>query len=152
GAAAAGGPSTVNPADRRARMMARLNQLPPAEREAALARLRAQGPDAASAGPAPGTPEPAIDIRNPRASTIDALFAPLPPTRSTGRVWMFSEGRLVPLTVGLGITDGTTTEVLSDNLPAGAEVVTSVSLDARRASAGTGGRSPLMGPTRPRGR
>jgi len=67
-------------------------------------------------------------------------------------VWVFSQGHLTPLTVRLGITDGTTTEVLSDNLPAGAEVVTSVSLDARRTTTGAGGRSPLMGPTRPRGR
>ncbi len=145
--------------DRRARMMARLNQLPPAEREAALARMQARGPntggappagaqEAAAAGPAPRT----IDIRDRRVATIDALFAPLPPTVSTGRVWVFSQGRLTSLAVRLGITDGTTTEVLSDNLPAGADVVTSVSLDARRSAAGAGGRSPLMGPTRGRGR
>ena len=50
------------------------------------------------------------------ADTIDALFAPLPPVESRGRVWLFVDKQLKPVDVRLGITDGTFTELLDANL------------------------------------
>ena len=50
------------------------------------------------------------------AETIDALFAPLPPVESRGRVWLFVDKQLKPVDVRLGITDGTFTELLSGDL------------------------------------
>jgi len=46
------------------------------------------------------------------ATTIDALFAPLEVTETTGRVWALDEGVLRPVVVRLGVTDGTATELL----------------------------------------
>jgi len=46
------------------------------------------------------------------ATTIDALFAPLETTETDGRVWMLDGDQLRPVEVRLGITDGTTTELL----------------------------------------
>ena len=46
------------------------------------------------------------------ATTIDALFAPLEVTETTGRVWTLDGGVLRPVEVRLGVTDGTATELL----------------------------------------
>jgi HlyD family secretion protein len=63
----------------------------------------------------------------PTGETIDALFAPLPPVESQGRVWLYQEKQLKAVNVRLGITDGTFTELLStDALQPGAEVVTTI--------------------------
>ena len=78
------------------------------------------------------------------AQTIDALFAPLPPTESTGRVWLYINGQLKLVRLRLGISDGTNTELLSDELPPGTELVTSVVTTTTRRAAATGGQSPLM--------
>ena len=59
------------------------------------------------------------------AGTIDALFAPLPPVESRGRVWTFADKQLKPVDVRLGITDGTFTELLDgESLTADTQVVT----------------------------
>jgi hypothetical protein len=63
----------------------------------------------------------------PTGETIDALFAPLPPVESQGRVWLYQDKQLKAVNVRLGITDGTFTELLStDALQPGAEVVTTI--------------------------
>jgi HlyD family secretion protein len=93
-------------------------------------------------------------IANSRADTIDALFGPLPPTESFGRVWRYVDGKLTMVRVRLGVTDGTNTELVSGDLPEGVQVVTGVLLQpAPSATQGGGatGRSPLMGPQRPGG-
>ena len=46
------------------------------------------------------------------ATTIDALFSPLPPTVSNGRVWLLDGDRIAPVEVRLGVTDGTASELL----------------------------------------
>ncbi|MDA1093963.1 MAG: efflux RND transporter periplasmic adaptor subunit [Acidobacteria bacterium] len=46
------------------------------------------------------------------ATTIDALFAPLEVTETTGRVWVLEGGALRPVEVRLGVTDGTATELV----------------------------------------
>jgi hypothetical protein len=61
------------------------------------------------------------------ATTIDALFAPLQTIETRGRAWLFIDKQLKPITLRLGISDGTYTEVLNDTeLPPETEVVTSV--------------------------
>jgi hypothetical protein len=62
------------------------------------------------------------------ATTIDALFAPLVPVETRGRVWLFINKQLKPVELRLGISDGTYTEVLNDpaELQPNTEVVASV--------------------------
>jgi HlyD family secretion protein len=79
------------------------------------------------------------------AQTIDALFAPLPTVESRGRVWLFIDHQLKPVNLRLGITDGTYTELLSEELPPNMEVVTAVTgLGSTRTTAASGGGNPLM--------
>jgi HlyD family secretion protein len=79
------------------------------------------------------------------AETIDALFAPLPPVESRGRVWLYMNKQLKPVSVRLGITDGTNTELLSGELQPNMEVVTGVVLGgSRTTSAPSGSTNPLM--------
>lgn len=93
----------------------------------------------------PPAPRPPMRERRPQApperparrdaATVDALFGPLPETRSAGRVWLLDDsGGLLPVDVGLGITDGTLTELLPAGrggaragLEAGARLVSYVS-------------------------
>jgi HlyD family secretion protein len=70
------------------------------------------------------------------ADTIDALFAPLPPVESRGRVWTFADKQLKPVDVRLGITDGTFTELLDgESLSVDTQVVTGMTGLAARAQA-----------------
>ena len=59
----------------------------------------AQRPANASSGPNVPTVERG-------ATTIDALFGPLPVTETTGRVWLIEDGHLQEVDVRLGVTDG----------------------------------------------
>ncbi len=77
-----------------------------------------------------------------QATTIDALFGPLPAVETAGRVWVYENGGLRPVPVRLGITDGQGTELLAGDLSEGAEVVTVVNTgttEARPAPSGPGG-------------
>jgi hypothetical protein len=85
------------------------------------------------------------------ATSIDSLFGPLPNVETRGRIWLYIDKQLKPVSVRLGTSDGTNTEVIDGGqLPAGAEVVTNVVLPASaQAATATGGASnPLMGPQR----
>jgi HlyD family secretion protein len=86
------------------------------------------------------------------ATTIDSLFGPLPTVESRGRAWLYINKQLKPVSLRLGISDGTNTEVLDGNeLQVGTEVVTNIVLPtATPAPAGAtgGGQNPLMGPQR----
>ena len=65
------------------------------------------------------------------ATTIDALFPPLPRTESFGRAWVYVNNQLRQIRLRLGITDGQNTEiveVLGDELKEGAAVVTNVAI------------------------
>jgi HlyD family secretion protein len=83
------------------------------------------------------------------AQTIDQLFGPLPATESTGRVWTFANKQLKPIRLRLGVSDGTWTELLGDDLQPGTELVTGVILDQPAAAGAGGPRSPLMPGQRP---
>ncbi|MGE0704890.1 MAG: efflux RND transporter periplasmic adaptor subunit [Vicinamibacterales bacterium] len=76
-----------------------------------------------------GEPAPLIEGAS-RATTIDALFGPLPAVETAGRVWVYENGAFRPVPVRLGITDGQATELLAGDLPEGTEVVTVVNTGA----------------------
>ena len=155
------------------RMRERLERLPPAERERVIARMRARGGDPGAGGAIPhrSTPEsagggassgqkrtgdrragavvhpdiPSLTSRNPGATTIDALFGPLPPVETDGRVWLYVDKTLTPVRVRLGITDGQATELLEGDLDEGAEVVTNIATGNETRPAPTGAFPPFMG-------
>jgi hypothetical protein len=78
------------------------------------------------------------------ATTIDALFAPLPSTVSQGRVWVDMDKQLKPVRVRLGITDGTNTELLNGEIQEGTEVVTGVVLPTSSRPAAAAAGNPLL--------
>jgi HlyD family secretion protein len=144
----------------------------PEEREQALERMRARGVDPTAVGrgfggpgagangdrrqarPADGEAAEPVTARDPAATTIDALFGPLPPVESVGRVWMMENGQLTPIRVRLGITDGSATELLEGDLEPGAELVTNISTGTEAPSNQTEGGigNPFAQPQRGRGR
>jgi len=88
------------------------------------------------------------------ATTIDALFAPLQPVETRGRVWLYVNKQLKPVELRLGITDGTYTEVLNDpsELAQNTEVVISI-ITPEMASRPAGQQNPANNPLMPqRGR
>jgi len=94
---------------------------------------------------APAAPQPTRTAQG-GADTIDALFAPLPPVASRGRVWQFMDRQLKPVDVRLGITDGTFTELVDgQSLDADAQVVTGMTgLTARTPTAPAGEGNPFQ--------
>jgi len=88
------------------------------------------------------------------ATTIDALFGPLPPVETRGRAWLYINKQLKPIELRLGISDGTYTEILNDpnELQPNTEVVTTFITPeaASRPSGSNPANNPLM-PQRGRG-
>jgi HlyD family secretion protein len=173
-----GSEGTGDPSERRRQFMERLQNMPPEERELALQRMRERGFDPTAGGGSAGGPggvRPADASRGPRdgagaaepgaragrsagaggatwqqAQTIDALFRPLPEPVTPGRAWLYVNNQLKLVRLRLGVTDGTNTEIVGEELQPGAEVVTTVQLPNATAARATGGQSPLM-PQRPGG-
>ena len=81
------------------------------------------------------------------ATTIDALFGPLPKVESRGQVWIWSQKQMKAVRLRLGITDGQQTELLDGDVEPGVDLVTNVNtgLEQIRAPAGFGF-PPFMGP------
>ena len=128
--------------DRAARFAERMQNMPPEQRERMLERMRQRGfdPTSTAAGGAGASPSTQPTANRPRtaaapappsrpagATTIDALFGPLPRVESAGRVWLYVNQQLQPLRVRLGISDGQNTELIEGDLQPSAEVVTNVS-------------------------
>jgi hypothetical protein len=135
--------------DRTQRQLARFKAMSPDDQKQFMARLKERGQDTTpfeTAAPATGgkssTPAAAkaptgknalADAFVPKygsaqsAQSIDALFAPLQPVESRGRVWVYVDKQLKPLNLRLGITDGTNTELLSGDVQQGMDVVTTIS-------------------------
>jgi HlyD family secretion protein len=66
--------------------------------------------------------------------------------RRTGRVWILSpEGKPIPISIVLGITDGTFSEVMSRDLREGIEVIVE-EISSKKAQSGAS--SPFMGAPR----
>ena len=114
--------------EQRQQMRERIQRMSPQEREQFFARMRERGgpggpgmgrgrggdPREGSArrrmaNAATASTVPTVDRG---ATTIDALFSPLPPTVSNGRLWLLENGRLRSVNVRLGVTDGTASELL----------------------------------------
>ena len=133
----------------------RLQSLPPEERQRVLERMRARGFDPTATGmpgrgrgaAAAAADDPApIQTRASGATTFDALFGPLPPVESVGRVWVQVDGQLQPIRVRLGISDGQASELLEGNLEPGAQLVTNITTGGEaRPAAAQSGIPPFMG-------
>jgi HlyD family secretion protein len=146
---------SMSPEERQRRMEERMASMSPEERAQFQARM-AQGPgqgQGRQGGGNPQGPRPnqqASGIQSTTATTIDALFAPLPPTDTRGRVWVWGNGELKAINVRLGISDGTHTELIEGSgLQQGTEIVSNVTTGLepaqRPGQAGAGaGQNPLM--------
>lgn len=130
-----------------AAMLERFKTMPPEQQQQFLVRMKERGGDT-SAFESARQPAKAARGGAPaaQAQTIDALFAPLQVVESRGRAWLLVDGQLKPVALRLGISDGTYTEVISDELPETSEVVTGVTgLGSTRGTPTQGGTgNPLM--------
>ena len=113
--------------DFQARMLERFKTSSPDEQKQMLARMKERGADTSALEKLMATaPSPRTKALPAHAQTIDALFAPLPAVETRGRAWLFVDRQLKPVNLRLGISDGTYTELLSDELQENMEVVTGV--------------------------
>jgi len=143
----AGSGAAVNDADRQARLIDRFKSMSHDDQQQFIDRMKSRGQDVtafqAAMKPADAAKPAPKNKAGQSPETIDALFAPLPPVESRGRVWLYMNKQLKPVTVRLGITDGTNTELLDDVVQVGTPVVTGVVLGgARTTSSGSG--NPLL--------
>ena len=76
---------------------------------------------------------------------IQELFKPIATATSPGRVWLFVDKQLKPVSVRLGITDGTFTELVNGEVQEGTEVVTGMTGVGATRSAATATGNPLLG-------
>ena len=151
-----------NDPDRQARLMERFKAMSPDEQKQFIERMKGRGADTSafeqlvSGKPAAKGAKKSASadggfVFQPRygeaqsGETIEELFRPLPAAQSQGRVWLFVDHQLKPVSVRLGITDGTFTELVNGDLQEGTEVVTGVTGagSSRTAAAATG--NPLLG-------
>ena len=145
----------------------RLAQMSPEERERVIAARRAArgGGGGGSARTDSGAPRrranassgPTVPTVDRGATTIDALFGPLPPTESTGRVWVIEDEQLQAVNVRLGVTDGTATELLGAAGPGvtidtGMQLVTNISTPETRPDVPRGNSGSPLIPQMPFGR
>ena len=147
----------MTPEERRRRLDERMANMTPEERER-IQRLREQG--GGRSAQATGRRDVTRGIAGgvsagsavaSGATTIDALFAPLPSVETRGRVWIYVDKQLKPVNLRLGISDGTFTEVITGGLAEGQEVVVNMvtGLEQRPTPGqGQSGNNPLMGPQR----
>lgn len=85
------------------------------------------------------------------ATTIDALFAPLPAAESRGRIWLYVGNQLKSVSVRLGVTDSNFSELLEGDLTENQEVVTNMITGLEpvtRPGQQGSTQNPLMGPQR----
>jgi hypothetical protein len=143
----------------RGRLAERRQNMSPEQRQELVQRMRERGFDPASSAAggrgggsgtngatpsptppavAPGRSLPAV-ARAGGATTIDALFGPLPVVETIGRVWRHTDKQLEPVRLRLGITDGQTTEVINGNVTEGEPVVTNIPVGGATRPAAAGG-------------
>jgi hypothetical protein len=131
-------------------MLERLKGMSPDEQKQFIARMKDRGVDTsvfekalaptAKGKAATAKTAPAAQT----ATTIDALFAPLPTVVTQGRVWLSVDKQLKPVRVRLGITDGTNTELVGGELQQGTEVVTGIVLPTASRPAAAAAGNPLL--------
>ena len=167
GGARGGLDPNLTPEERRRRLEERMANMTPEERER-FQRMREQSGGRGNQGgerSAQGTGRRDISrgiaggvtagsAVSSGATTIDALFAPLPSVETRGRVWLYMDNQLKPISVRLGISDGTFTELITGGLTEGQEVVVNMvtGLEQRPMPGQGQSGNPLMGPQRGRGR
>ena len=151
-------------AERRKQMEERMKNMSPEERKQWEERMagrgqgggRGQGPGSgfprgegnqrAQGGNREAAPRPPLT----NATTVDALFAPLPRTEGRAQVWLFINKQLKSVRIRTGITDGTWTEIIDSpetaQIPPNTEVVTNVvtGLEPGQRPGNQGAGSPLM--------
>jgi hypothetical protein len=89
------------------------------------------------------TPEQREQMRQRRAERESGRDgAPRPGPGGPVRIWVLTDGRLAPVPVQLGISDGVNTEIAATDLKEGAQVVTGLVAQSAAASQTTG--SPLL--------
>jgi HlyD family secretion protein len=133
--------SNMTPEERQKRMQDRLAQMTPEQRaqwEQRRQQFQAQGGGRGAFGgrggqqgqnAAPAKSQTMIEkvAAADNATTIDALFGPITIPETRGRAWLYVDGKLQPVSLRLGVTDGTYTEVLNDTaLHEGQDVVTTI--------------------------
>jgi len=141
-----GGFGGADGGDRQARMLERFKSMSADEQKQFIERIKGRGGDVSAfqKAMAPAGKGKTADSPIQGASTIDALFAPLPTIERPGRAWMYVDKQLKQIALRTGITDGTNTEVVGGDLQPGTEVVTGIVLPAaQRAAAGANG-NPLL--------
>lgn len=130
-----------------ARMLERFKTMDAEQQQQFLARMKERGGDTAAfvAAQQPARKAGAASTAV-QAQTIDALFPPLPVVESRGRAWLYVDKQLKPVALRLGISDGTFTEVISEELQETSEVVTGVTglTPARGTPTQGGSGNPLM--------
>jgi HlyD family secretion protein len=150
----------MTPAERERRMQERMASMTPEQREQFQARMqqRAQG-GGRQGGPGgnrqgQAATAPTRGGMNDGATTIDALFAPLPTIERRERVWTWGNKDLKPISVRTGISDGTWTELIEGSgIQQGTELVINVTTGLEPAARpgqapGGGPQNPMMGPQR----
>lgn len=163
-----GGGRGGDPAERQARLMERLKSMSPDEQKQFIARMKDRGQDTSafeqmiSGKPGAKKPKAAVAangafVFTPRygepqsQEEIANLFKAVPTPTSQGRVWVFVDHQLKPVSVRLGITDGTFTELISTDMQEGSEVVTGISgVGSTRTTAAAAG-NPILGQQQGRG-
>jgi HlyD family secretion protein len=99
--------------------------------------------------PAKGPADAPVDnSRLTGATTIDALFAPLPRTETVGRAFTYVDKQLKPVRLRLGISDGQSTELIDGDLKEGDSVVTNVVLPGQTSTRPPANAFPGFGPQR----
>jgi hypothetical protein len=132
-----------NDPEARARMIERYQQMPAAEKASYAARMKERGIDVEAlvkgAKPASKPSGGGTD-----ATTVDALFGPLPARVSQGRVYVWdpTAKKLTSIRLQLGVSDGQYTELLQGEIPPNSQLVTGIILGT---DSTTNGRSPQSG-------
>ena len=131
--------------DRQARMLERFKGMSPDEQKQFIERIKGRGGDVSAFQKAMAPAAKGKGAAESTATTIDALFAPLPTVERPGRAWLYVDKQLKAVNFRTGITDGTNTELISNDLQPGTELVTGIVLPtATRTAAGATG-NPLLG-------
>ena len=153
--------------ERRQQMRERLQAMSPEEREAFLNRMRERRANARQqAGSITPPPTRPVTIPNARtseavpavergATTIDALFAPIEIVETTGQVFVLNNGAIVLVPVDLGVTDGTSSELvrpLNNLITDGSLLVTNVTTSGGSDGQATGRNTSPLIPQFPFGR
>jgi multidrug efflux pump subunit AcrA (membrane-fusion protein) len=128
-------------------MLERFKGMSPDEQKQFIERIKGRGGDTSAfeKAMAPAAAKSKTGSATQAATTIDALFAPLPTVERPGRAWLYIDKQLKPVNMRTGITDGTNTEVVSGELQPGMEVVTGIVLpNANRNNAAAGAGNPFQ--------